>query len=110
MKRLKTPKGVTTAILTLITIFFWAGFEVYHSLTQKPAPVVAPDIINPIDPTLDTKSLDSLQQRLFFTDDEIGNTQIASSPTPVATLAPVASESASPIPTSSASASPIATP
>ena len=97
MKKLKPPKGVSIAILTLITIIFWAGFEVYHSLTAKPTHVVATDVINPIDPTLDTQSLDSLNQRLYFTDDQIRNNTASS--IPVATTAPSASPSATVTPT-----------
>lgn len=103
MKKLKTPTAVVTAILTLITIFFWAGFEIYHALTTKPAPPVPAEIINPLDPTLNTKSLDSISQRLFLSDTQIGNTQ-AQTPTPVPTQTP------SPTPNATASATPVASP
>lgn len=79
MKRLKTPTAVTTAVLTLITIFVWTGFEIYRSLTAKPDPEVPAAIVKPLDPTLDTKTLDGLPQRLFLNDDQIN------SPTPTAT-------------------------
>lgn len=120
MKKLKTPTAVTTAVLTLITIFFWAGFEVYRTLTVKPAPTVPTAIVNPLDPTLDTKTLDTLPQRLFLEDSQIGNTTLTAvtpSPVPVtpvplptasgsATLAPTSTASASATPTAPGSASP----
>ncbi len=84
MKKAKTPTAVITAVLTLITIIFWVGFELYRALTFKPTPPVPQTIINPLDPTLDTKALQSLQQRMFLNDTEIGNTQATSTiPTPV---------------------------
>jgi hypothetical protein len=115
MKKRKTPTAVTTAILTLITIFCWAGFEVYRSLTIKPIPPVPAEILNPLDPTLDTASLNSLNQRLFLNENEIGN-NVATNAAIFATIAPlpsatpVSSASASPIASSSALPSPSATP
>lgn len=108
MKGFKTPTAVTTLILTLITIFFWAGFEIYRSFTVKPAPPVPVPILKPLDPTLDTKSLDSLQSRIFLDDSQIGTTVLVTTTpnptlTPSATASPVeATPSASPsvIPTS----------
>lgn len=102
MRKPKTPTLVTTAILTLITVFFWAGFEVYRSLTIKPAPPVPEKILQPLDPNLDTKSLDEIQNRTFLTDDQIGTISVS----PVAS----ASSTPSPIPVSSPSATPTSEP
>src|SRR5258708_33500545 len=108
MKKLKTPTAVTTAVLTLITIFFWAGFEVYRSLTVKPVPTVAEAVIKPIDPSLDTNTLGKLQQRIFLTNDQIGNIQAVTEPTatPQPTLLPQSTvpPGATPFATSTASA------
>lgn len=92
MKKIKTPTTVTTAILTLITIFFWAGFEIYRAITAKPIPVVPPEIINPVDPALDTKTLEGLSQRLFFSEETINNTITSKlpSPTPGVSAPPIA--------------------
>jgi hypothetical protein len=103
MKKRKTPQAVTTMILTLITIFFWAGFEVYRSFTTKPIPPVPAEILNPLDPTLDTASLNSLNQRLFLNENEIGNS-VASGAAVFATLPPEVT------PTGSPSATPVSTP
>ncbi|HEX6976939.1 MAG TPA: hypothetical protein VF185_01085 [Patescibacteria group bacterium] len=105
MKRgIKTPAGVTLAIITLITIFFWIAFEVYRTLTIKPSPPVPAEIVAPLNPTLDVAALNKLQQRMYLSDDQIGNNTVTAStlptPTPVAT--PVASESATPIASQSA--------
>ena len=110
MKKLKTPTAVTTAVLSLITIFFWAGFEIYRSLTVKPTPVVQAEIVNPLNPTLDTKTLEGLQQRLFLDDSQIGNNAAATS-TPTPTLTPIPTATASPTATpGGATPSPSATP
>ena len=119
MKKTKTPTLVTSAVLTLITVLFWAGFQVYRSLTVKPAPTVPSAILSPLDPTLDTASLDNIQSRIFLDDTQIGNnalqgTSVAatSTPIPVATVSaiPVASASATPVSTSSATPVPSPTP
>lgn len=108
MKKVKTPTAVITAVLTLITIIFWVGFELYRALTFKPAPPVPQTIINPLDPTLDTKALQSLQQRMFLNDSEIGNTQ-ATATTP-APAAPTTAPLVVPTPQATQSATPSASP
>src|SRR5258708_1948608 len=93
MKKLKTPTAVTTAVLTLITIFFWAGFEIYRSFTVKPTPTVPKVVINPINPNLDTTTLNKLQQRLFLTDDQIGNTGTVATTAPTVIPTPTLEKS-----------------
>lgn len=102
-KKLKTPTLVTTAVLTLITVIFWVAFEVYRTLTTKPAPVVPAEIIAPLNPTLDEATLNKLKLRINLSDDEVGNL-VAGTPVPVATEipTPVASESATPVASQSA--------
>ncbi len=107
MKKSRTPTPVITAVLTLITIVFWLGFEVFRTLTVKPEPTVPQPIVRPLDPTLDINTLQSIGQRAFLSDDQIGNVQpvvptVAPTATPV-TVTPTASASATPIATGSAS-------
>jgi len=107
MKKRKTPTLVTSAVLTLITIFFWAGFEVYRSLTIKPEPSVPPAILNPLNPNLDVDSLNNIQQRLYFDDSQIGSTSATITPVVAPTASPLASATPIPvIPTGTPSASP----
>jgi hypothetical protein len=108
MKGFKTPTAVTTLILTLITVLFWAGFEIYRSFTIKPAPPVPVPILKPLNPTLDTKSLDSLQSRIFLDDSQIGTTVLVTA-TPNPTLTPSPTATASPL-EATTSASPSVTP
>lgn len=104
-KGIKTPTAVTTAILTITTIFFWIGFEIYRSLTAKPAPIVPPEIVNPLNPALDVTTLNKLQQRMHLSEDQIGNFTVAvpGLPTPPPSsqsslLIPPATESATTTP------------
>ena|SRR5260221_261252 len=98
MKKLKTPTAVTTGVLTLITIIFWAGFELYRAFTIKPTPTVPAEIMNPLDPSLDTKSLDGLGQKLFIPETQINNVVVGTS-TPAPTPSPIPTNSPTPIPT-----------
>ncbi len=105
MKRgIKTPAGVTLAIITLITIFFWIAFEVYRTLTVKPAPPVPTEIISPLNPALDVTALNKLQQRMYLSDDQIGNNTVTASIVPTPTPPPAGG----PTPSATQSATPIA--
>lgn len=103
MKKPKTPTAVTSAILTLITVFFWAGFQIYRSLATKAPPVVPQEVIEPLDPNLDITTLNSIGQRLYFQDSDIGNIQASSVPVPIETPQPTSIPGS---PVSSASATP----
>lgn len=71
MKKPKAPKLVTVAILTTITIIFWVFFTLYNILTSKSPVVVPPHILEPIDPTLDTQTLDKLNDKTYFEEGEV---------------------------------------
>jgi hypothetical protein len=66
MKRPKAPRLVTVAITTTITIIFWIFLTLYQVLTTKPTPSVDPQLLEPIDATLDIDSLESIGSRVFF--------------------------------------------
>ncbi len=107
MKNIKAPKLVTIAVLTLITAVFWAGFEVYRIFTQKPTPPVPQTIINPINPTLDQNTLNSLQGRMYLDESQIGQT-IATTPAPVAQPTPPPAPTPNASPSATLSPSPVA--
>jgi len=67
----KIPSVVVIAVLTVITILTWIFFEVYQTLTTPPTLEIPPEVLAPITPTLDSQSLDRLQQSVFFEDSEI---------------------------------------
>lgn len=71
MKKPKAPKLVTVAIITTITIVIWVFFSVYRVLTKEPETSVPSEILAPINPTLNTNSLDSLETRIYFEEGEV---------------------------------------
>jgi hypothetical protein len=71
MKKPKAPKLVTVAIFTTITIVAWIFFSVYRILTNEPPVTVSEKILAPINPQLDTKSLDRLDERIYFEEGEV---------------------------------------
>lgn len=90
MNNKKPPRILSLAILTVITVFAWIGFDVYRALMTKPAPEVPSEILSPISPQLDIELLSSLEQRVF----EVPKTGIQS--TPVPTSIPSSSPTPSP--------------
>ena len=107
MKNIKAPKIVTIGILTLITIVFWVGFEVFRTFTQKPESPVPQSVIDPINPTLDQTALSKLQDRMYLEENQIGQTVAHTpEPTPVPTVAPTIAPSPTPAPSVEPSTSP----
>jgi len=70
MKR-KLPNLVNIAIITLITIITWIGFGVYRQVTSEPEPVVNTEILEPLNPTLDSTTLVQLENRVYLDDSEV---------------------------------------
>lgn len=88
MKKQKTPNLVVLGILTLITILLWIGFAAYRSLTSE-VPIKVPDeILEPISPSLDTKTLSDVGNRLFFLEQDLANIILITSPSPSPTASP----------------------
>lgn len=65
MKKPPTPKLVTVAIFTTVTIVFWVFFSVYRILISNPDINIPKEILEPMDTTLDTKTLEGLPNRSF---------------------------------------------
>jgi hypothetical protein len=66
MLKHRAPKLVTIAIFTTITVIFWVFFGVYRVLTSEPNPNVPPEILSPLNPTLDTTALLKLDDKIYF--------------------------------------------
>lgn len=88
MKKKGLPALVQLAVLTLITSFVWVSFEVFRAFTRPADIEVSPEILAPLDPSLDQITLDRLVNRVFLTDEEIGDTVLidASSGQPAARI------------------------
>jgi hypothetical protein len=78
MKELKAPRPVILAIFTTMTIILWVFFSVYRILTAKTTQIVPPEILEPVNPTLNTQDLEKIEGRTFFEKSEV----IPTSPTP----------------------------
>lgn len=66
MKRPSPPKLVTVAVTTTITIVFWIFITLYKVLTTEPEPSVNSKLLEPIIPELDSRSLQQINERVFF--------------------------------------------
>lgn len=84
---------VNLSILALVTTFFWLIFNVYRLITKQPPEPVPVEIISPINPNLDTNTLNELKTRYFI--DEANLPENTLSPT----LKPTPKSSPSPQPT-----------
>lgn len=88
-EKTKTPSLVTIAILTTVTIVFWIGFGVYRIFTSKPSSPVPQEVILPLNSNLDMTALNGLQNKMYFSESQIGPTVIQPvsqpAPTPEAT-------------------------
>ena len=70
MKKPKTPRLLTIAITTTVTIIFWTFYSLYSTLVQTPEINVDETLLDPLDPTLDVNELESIQARVFFNQGE----------------------------------------
>lgn len=60
----KLPNVINLMILTLVTLLIWLTFTVIRSFTAEPAAVVPVEIVLPINPNLDSQTLDQIETRL----------------------------------------------
>ena len=93
------------AILSLLTTLAWIGFNAYHSFINKRETTIDKKILQPINPNINLKIVEQLQEKEFLSQEEI-NQAIKTAPTkessptaiPASPSLP-ASISASPVPT-----------
>lgn len=62
-KNKKLPSFVVMLILTTITVVFWIIFAVYNVFSNENSYQVPNEIIKAVNPTIDEKTLDQVQQR-----------------------------------------------
>lgn len=61
----KLPNVINLMILTLVTLLIWLSFTVIRSFTKEPAAVVPTEIVLPINPKLDTQTIDQMESRIY---------------------------------------------
>ncbi len=94
---------MTLAILSMITVVFWVGFEIFRAFTVKTEPLVEAKIISAIDPTLDTATLAKIKTKIFIENSQIS--EIATTPAPTPIPEPIIVPTTEPAPTEVASPS-----
>lgn len=70
MKKPPAPRLVTVAIFTTITVIFWIFYGVYEVLTKEQDIKVPPELLETIEPNLDTNSLETIEKRVYFEGDQ----------------------------------------
>ncbi len=101
MRTPKSPRLVTIAIITTATIILWIFFEVYRIFTAASPLDVPEELLRPINPSLDSKTLQNVEARVFFEDAEIPESPISS---PVSEISIELAPTETPIPTATESA------
>ena len=72
MKALKSIITTTTlAILTTTTIIVWIAVESYLRLNAKDLSSIPQNVLEPLNPNLDTKTLDQISKKLYFNEEEL---------------------------------------
>jgi hypothetical protein len=104
MKKNKIPKPISILILTLMTAVVWVSLNIYRAITITPAPDVAQNVSEALNPTLNKEAITKIESSVFFQDSEIPQISIVSTETPAPqTVLP----SPSPSPEATVSASPL---
>lgn len=74
MKDFKFSKDVLVlAIMSLLTVLTWIGFEVYRAATESTIPRVTQEMLAPLKPTLDQETIEQLKESLTFTEEELNS-------------------------------------
>ncbi len=72
MKALKSILTTTTlAILTTFTLIVWIAVESYLRLNAKDLSSIPQNVLEPLNPNLDTKILDQISKKLYFNEEEL---------------------------------------
>ena len=82
MKKEKTPKIVSLAILTLITSVLSIFFSLYRLFTEKSDIKVSAEIIEPLSPNLNEKVISEIENRVFIEQNQIPDNIITKEPVP----------------------------
>ncbi len=61
----KLPNVINFMILTLVTLLIWLAFTVVRSFTSEADAVVPVEIVLPINPNLDTQTLDQMESKFY---------------------------------------------
>lgn len=65
MKQRKIPNVIILLILVFVTIICGVFFNIYRNFMLKPTPVIAPEIMLKLDPSLNTNTLDVIKSKIY---------------------------------------------
>lgn len=71
MSTSKAPKQVSVTIFTTITVIFWIFLGIYRILTSSPMPEIDKKLLEPINPQLDEKTLNNLEEKIFYEEGQV---------------------------------------
>jgi len=66
METKKLPPFIKILILTLITALLWVFFTIYRSFTAEPPVPVSSEIILPLNPKLDQKTIEEIKGKKYL--------------------------------------------
>lgn len=70
--KLKGDKNILTiAILTLVIVLTWAGFDIYRSITKPTLPKILEKQTRKLEPEFDMETLDNLKKRKKVGEEEL---------------------------------------
>lgn len=84
----KNSNLTTFAILTTLTILTWVAVEAYHRYRATNYGPISPQVLLPLNPSLNSKVLEEIQNRRHFSDEEIANFKPNTSSSVSATVPP----------------------
>lgn len=61
----KTPNLIVFLILTVLVVVSWVFLEIYRSYTAEPSPSVEANVLNDINPKLDTQVIEEIENRIY---------------------------------------------
>ena len=67
------------AILTLLVIVTWVGFDVYKALNKTTIPKTTKEHMQKLDPILNTKVIEDIKSRIVFSEDDLNKPQATTS-------------------------------
>lgn len=105
----KNTNLTTFAILTTLTILTWVAIEAYQRFRTTNYGPIPPQILLALNPSLDSKILEDIQSKRYFSDEEISNYVPTASSSARTTPTPTPSQTATPSASATNSAN-IATP
>lgn len=90
MQKIKAPKLVIIAVVTVATLLVWIIYRFTISIVEKKTSDVPKEILSPIDPNIDTKTLSELNGRLYYSEAQITEGEVIPSTGPTPTASPSA--------------------